>query len=54
MIECCDNCKLCFKIEKLDYSHGGCEHSWPEGFICMACAKEGVAKLIPSVKPSVR
>lgn len=43
MKECCATCNNNYKIEKSDYSHGGCNHSWPEGFICMAFANEGIA-----------
>ena len=42
-IESCSNCALCYEIEKLDYSHGGCEHSDPPGYICMAFGDEGKA-----------
>lgn len=41
--ECCQNCRHRYTLEKLDYSKGGCEHSQPEGFICMAFADEKVA-----------
>ena len=43
MKECCNTCKKKFKIEKSDYSRGGCEHSWPDGYICMAFSNEGIA-----------
>ena len=43
MKECCNTCKNKYMLEKLDYSQGGCKHSHPEGFICMAFAYEGVA-----------
>ena len=39
----CSNCKLCFGLEKLDYSKGGCKHTPMEGFVCMAFANEGQA-----------
>lgn len=42
MDECCETCKLNLKIEKLDYSKGGCAHSHPDGFICLAFADEGI------------
>ena len=41
--ECCDNCRNRYDIEKLDYSHGGCAHTKPEGFICMALSCDGQA-----------
>lgn len=41
--ECCQNCRHRYTLEKLDYSKGGCEHSQPEGFICMAFADERLA-----------
>lgn len=41
--ECCATCKLRLRIEKLDYSNRGCEHTWPEGYICLALANEGIA-----------
>lgn len=39
----CNDCKLKFKIEMLDYSDGECAHYYPEGFICMALEHEGIA-----------
>ena len=41
--ECCMNCRNRYTLEKLDYSKGGCEHSKPDGFICMAFANERTA-----------
>ena len=41
--ECCATCTLKYRIEKMDYSKGGCEHSDPDGFICMAFSSEGLA-----------
>lgn len=43
MIECCVTCRNRFALTKFDYSHGGCEHTKMEGFICMAFAVEGDA-----------
>ena len=40
---CCANCRHKYSVEKLDYSHGGCEHTKLEGFICMGLAYEGWA-----------
>lgn len=40
MNECCATCKLNLRIEKLDYSKGGCTHTWPEGYICLAFLRE--------------
>lgn len=40
--ECCANCAKHYKLEKLDYSQGGCKHSEQNGFICAAFADEGV------------
>lgn len=37
---CCMNCRYRYTLEKLDWSNGGCEHSSPEGFICMASMNE--------------
>lgn len=42
--ECCRNCKLRYDLKKSDYSKGGCEHTNPQGFICMAFADEGIAE----------
>lgn len=51
MKECCATCKRNLKIEKLDYSEGGCKHSHPEGFICLAFAYEGVASWMVGSDP---
>ena len=40
MKECCANCNRRYKLTKFDYSHGGCEHTNMEGYICMAFADE--------------
>ena len=37
------DCKFRYKLMKFDYSHGGCEHSEPGGFICMAFENDGEA-----------
>lgn len=39
----CSTCKYRYRLEKLDYTGKGCQHSNPDGFICMAMADEGVA-----------
>ena len=44
MKECCGTCKLRFKLDKSDYSKGGCVHTDMEGYICMAFANEGIAE----------
>ena len=41
--ECCNTCRHSYKLEKCDYSHGGCEHTNMEGYICMAFANERIA-----------
>ena len=46
MTRSCETCDLRKEIEKLDYSNGGCTHSIPEGYICLAFANEGVASWI--------
>lgn len=38
---CCDTCKSCMLLERLDYSNGGCEHEVMEGYACMAFEDEG-------------
>ena len=43
MKECCANCRRRYKLEKFDYSRGGCEHTEMDGYICMAFADEKVA-----------
>lgn len=42
MMECCNTCKRKMRLEKLDYSQGGCKHTDMEGFACLALASEGV------------
>ena len=41
--ECCANCKHRYDIKKWDYSHGGCEHTTPDGFICISEPIDGIA-----------
>ena len=43
MKECWANCRRRYKLTKFDYSHGGCEHTEMDGYICMAFACEGQA-----------
>lgn len=43
MKECCETCCLKLRIEKLDHSKGGCTHTWPEGYICLAFHDAGIA-----------
>lgn len=43
MKECCANCRRRYKLTRFDYSHGGCEHTDMDGYICMAFADEGEA-----------
>lgn len=40
MKECCANCRRRYKLTRFDYSHGGCEHTDMDGYICMAFADE--------------
>ena len=40
--ECCANCSHCYRIEKWDYSHGGCEHTKLDGCACTAFSNEGL------------
>lgn len=44
MDESCENCKRRYRLRKSDYSHGGCEHTDMEGFVCMCFASEGIAE----------
>lgn len=39
----CATCKNRFDLRRFDYSHGGCEHTNMDGFICMAFADERTA-----------
>jgi hypothetical protein len=39
----CVTCKNRFDLSRYDYSHGGCEHTDMDGFICMAFADEHTA-----------
>lgn len=41
--QCCENCALRYEIRKWSYSDGQCEHTTPEGYICMAAADERTA-----------
>lgn len=43
MNEHCGNCARCYRLEKLDYTQGGCIKTGMDGFICMAFADEGIA-----------
>ena len=40
--QCCNLCSYCMKLQKCDYSHGGCEHTDMEGFACTVFADEGI------------
>lgn len=40
--ESCASCKHRCKIERYDYSHGGCEHSEYDGYGCTVFLDEGV------------
>ena len=40
---CCDTCRYKLKLEKLDYSQGGCKHTVMDGYVCVALASEGWA-----------
>ena len=42
MTECCNNCRLKMRLEKSDYSQGGCIHTDYDGYACLAFANEGV------------
>lgn len=53
MKECCANCRRRYELTKFDYSHGGCEHTEMEGFICMAFADEGEAVWMVGLKAEV-
>ena len=41
--ECCVNCQHMLLPKRADYSKGGCETTWVEGFVCTAFADEGIA-----------
>ncbi len=43
-LECCANCLHRLKLEKLDYSKQGCEHTDMDGFVCLAFEKNGIAE----------
>ena len=49
-MESCVNCGNRYKVEKCDYSQGGCIHTNMDGFICMAFADEGVACYMVGLK----
>ena len=49
--ECCSTCTKKLRLEKSDYSQGGCKHSWPSGFICLAFANEGIATWMIGLDP---
>ena len=40
---CCANCQHMLLPKRADYSRGGCETTWMEGFVCTAFADEGIA-----------
>lgn len=41
--ESCASCGLKLDIKKMDYSNGGCKHSDPGGYICLAFRNDGQA-----------
>ena len=50
--ECCDNCKLKLKLKKADYSKGGCEDTYMDGYACMVFADEGVVTWMVGCDPN--
>ena len=42
MKECCNTCARQMKLEKLDYSKGGCVHTMQEGYACLLFVDEGI------------
>jgi len=51
--ECCDTCKYKLHLVRFDYSHGGCEHTDMDGYVCMAFASEGEAVWMIGNCPSI-
>lgn len=51
MIECCRSCNKYMKLEKSDYSNGGCKHSDYDGFACLAFVNEGIVVHMVGVNP---
>lgn len=45
----CANCRHQYDIRKWDYSHGGCEHTAPDGFICIGEPSVGIAVWIVGI-----
>lgn len=41
MKECCTTCRNMLKLQKLDYTNGGCKHTDMDGFACIALFQEG-------------
>lgn len=42
LIKCCDTCKRKMRLDKYDYSIGGCKHTRYDGFACLAFIDEGL------------
>lgn len=51
--ECCSTCKHMYRLEKLDYSAGGCQHTNMTGYICMCFGDEGVASWMVGNNPDI-
>ena len=47
----CTNCRLKLRLEKYDYSKGGCKHTPKDGYICLAFANEGLAVQMVGINP---
>ena len=50
--QCCENCALRYDIRKYDYhTDGRCEHSKPDGFLCLALSGERTATWMTGLNP---
>ena len=51
MKECCTTCRNMLKLQKLDYTNGGCKHTDMDGFACIALSREGNVDWMVGVDP---
>ena len=53
MNECCATCRRMKDLVQLDYSHGGCDHTYMEGYACTVFANEGQIAWMVGLDPEM-
>lgn len=53
MKECCTTCRNRLKLQKLDYTNGGCKHTDIDGFACLCFSQEGYVNWMVGLDPDI-